>query len=168
MRTGPLQACPRSVRGFTLIEVLIALVVLSVGILGVLALQMNALAYSHSAYLASIASVQAMDLEERMRANRAALDTYVETDPEDIDDTETATDCQGGEADCSALALATYDMHRWVANTRRLFAGTVDISLESVGDGVYQLTLQWTERSQLEETTDDPRSLRYLFRLSTA
>lgn len=162
------QRTSRPVSGFALIEVLIAVVVLSVGILGILALQLNALAYSYSAYMTSVASVQAMDLEERMRANTAALDTYVDIDPAAIDTTVPLDTCQSGG--CGAEALAEYDMHRWVVNTRRLFPATLDITLETSGAGVYELALSWAERGRddTDEESDTARSLHYLFRLDAA
>jgi type IV pilus assembly protein PilV len=62
---------PRTATGFTLIEVLVSLVVLSVGLLGLAGLQMLNLRASHSAYLRTQASLAAYDMLDRMRANRA-------------------------------------------------------------------------------------------------
>ncbi|MEO8019279.1 MAG: type IV pilus modification protein PilV [Pseudomonadota bacterium] len=58
-------------RGATLIEVLVALLVLSIGLLGVAALQVSALQTNQSAHVRSQASVLAYDIADRMRANRA-------------------------------------------------------------------------------------------------
>ena len=58
-------------RGTTLIETLVALLVLSIGLLGVAALQVNALQNNQMAHVRSQASVLAYDLADRMRANRA-------------------------------------------------------------------------------------------------
>jgi type IV pilus assembly protein PilV len=58
--------------GFTLIEVLVALVVLSVGLLGLAALQSNAIEFNHDAYLRSQATILAYDIADRIRANRQA------------------------------------------------------------------------------------------------
>jgi type IV pilus assembly protein PilV len=55
--------------GATLIEVMVALLVLSVGILGVAILQLNALKHSDSAMRSTQASFIAQDLLERVRAN---------------------------------------------------------------------------------------------------
>ena len=52
--------------GFTLIEVLIALLVLCFGVLGCAALQLNALQATHSAYQRSLASLIAADAGERL------------------------------------------------------------------------------------------------------
>jgi len=60
----------RSAAGFSLIEVLVALVVLSVGLLGLAALQSNAVEFNHDAYLRSQATILAYDIADRMRANR--------------------------------------------------------------------------------------------------
>ena len=57
-------------RGTTLIEVLVAMLVLSIGLLGVAALQVNALTTNQGAHVRSQASVLAYDIADRMRANR--------------------------------------------------------------------------------------------------
>ena len=57
-------------RGTTLVETLVALVVLSVGLLGIAALQMASLTNNRGAHLRSQAAVLAYDIADRMRANR--------------------------------------------------------------------------------------------------
>lgn len=58
--------------GFTLLEVLIALLVLSLGLLGLAALQAATVDFNRQAYLRSQATSLAYDMADRMRANRAA------------------------------------------------------------------------------------------------
>jgi type IV pilus assembly protein PilV len=58
--------------GFTLIEVLVALLVLSVGLLGLAALQQNAVRFNYDAHLASQATTLAYDIADRIRGNRQA------------------------------------------------------------------------------------------------
>lgn len=58
--------------GATLIEVMVALLVLSAGILGVAILQLNALKHSDSAMRSTQVSFIAQDLLERIRANSEA------------------------------------------------------------------------------------------------
>jgi type IV pilus assembly protein PilV len=66
---------PRRAAGMTLIEVLVAVLVLSIGLLGLAGLQTLSLRSNHSAYLRSQATVLAYDIVDRMRANRSnALD----------------------------------------------------------------------------------------------
>jgi type IV pilus assembly protein PilV len=62
----------KSQRGATLVEVLIAVLVLSIGLLGVAGLQLNALQNNLSAHVRSQASTLAYYIADRMRANRAA------------------------------------------------------------------------------------------------
>lgn len=52
--------------GFTLTEVLVALLVLSIGLLGLAGLQLHALQYAHSSYQRALVNLQALDLAERM------------------------------------------------------------------------------------------------------
>lgn len=60
----------RSQRGMTLIEVLVTLVLISVGLLGVAALQLTSLRSNQEAYVRSQASALAGDILDRMRANQ--------------------------------------------------------------------------------------------------
>lgn len=57
-------------RGFSLVEVLVTLVVLSIGLLGLAALQTSSLSSTHNAALGSQANLLAGDISDRMRANR--------------------------------------------------------------------------------------------------
>ena len=73
--TGSARPGPRACRGFTLIEVLIALVVFSIGLLGLAGLQTISLRFNTSAYYRTQATALAYGLADRMRANRqSALD----------------------------------------------------------------------------------------------
>lgn len=87
---GPIAAS-RRMRGMTLIEVLVAVLVLSIGLLGLAGLQVTVLRSNHSAYLRSQATLLAQDITERLLANRAAA-LAGEYD-----------DC-GANADCSGWA----------------------------------------------------------------
>lgn len=57
--------------GFTLLEVLVTMVVLSLGLLGYAGLQMASIKNSASAYQRTQATILAYDIIDRMRANRA-------------------------------------------------------------------------------------------------
>jgi type IV pilus assembly protein PilV len=52
--------------GLTLIEVMVALLVLSIGLIGISVLHLNAIKFAHSSYYSSVASSAALDLEERL------------------------------------------------------------------------------------------------------
>ncbi|WP_440998199.1 type IV pilus modification protein PilV [Arhodomonas sp. SL1] len=164
-------------QGFTLIEVLIAVVVLSVGLLGVLALQVNTLAFSHSAYLTSAASVQAMDLEERIRVNSGVAEDYEEaidnSNGDEPADNSTlsgyANDQEASACDkstCTETQLVDADIARWAANTADLLPANATVALTNTGDSddpVYELILQWQEPNRGQD--DNLRTFRYYFRL---
>ncbi|WP_111658189.1 type IV pilus modification protein PilV [Isoalcanivorax indicus] len=59
-------------RGFSLMEVLVALLILSIGLLGLAGLQTRGIQMNHSAHLASQANYLGYDILDRMRANREA------------------------------------------------------------------------------------------------
>ena len=96
-------------RGFTLLEVLIALLVFSLGLLGMAGLLIVSVKTNHSAYLRTQASFLAQSMADRMRANMpqvwvAAYDTAYpsgDTDP-----------CPGGGA-CSRANIAIRDKAVW-------------------------------------------------------
>lgn len=66
-RTGHITA--RRQKGLSLLEVLVSLVLLSIGLLGLAGLQATALKSGHSASLRSQATILAYDILDEMRAN---------------------------------------------------------------------------------------------------
>lgn len=63
---------PRQQIGMTLIEVLVAVLILAVGLSGAAVLQLNALKYTDSSRMVSQASFIAYDMLDRIRANPGA------------------------------------------------------------------------------------------------
>ncbi len=59
-------------KGFSLLEVLVALVILSLGLLSIAALQLSGLQRSQDAYLRTTASIQLMAMLDRLRANQSS------------------------------------------------------------------------------------------------
>jgi type IV pilus assembly protein PilV len=59
-------------QGFTLLEVLVALFILSFGLLGIAGLQLTALQQSQDSYAQSLAVIQLFSMQERLRANKSA------------------------------------------------------------------------------------------------
>ena len=63
----------RAQSGMTLVEVLVTAVIISVGLLGVAALQLTSLKSNQESYVRSQAAMLAADLLDRMRANQAGV-----------------------------------------------------------------------------------------------
>lgn len=120
--------------GFSLIEVLIAVVVLSIGLLGVAGLQLFSLKSVKAAELADQASLRAYDMSERMRANRVAFekDVFATVQGQKI------SSCMR-VAGCNTTDMAKNDLFEWNrANSRRLPGGKGVVCLDSTPrDGSY-------------------------------
>lgn len=104
-------------RGFTLLEIMVALLVLSFGLLGLAGLQAASIGSNHSAYLRSQATQLAYDMTDRMRANMTAVDVKDYHNPSP---TKTLA-CES--AGCSAQAMAQHDVFRWNEDIARLLPG---------------------------------------------
>lgn len=141
-----LQASPgwphRRQYGSSLLEVLIALLVLAIGILGAAALQLNALRYSASAAHSSQASFIAYDMLDRIRANVAELANY----GADIDG-----ECKPSEGP-PANIVASDLMDFYEAVTCQLPSGRGRIAIE--GDLV-RVVIGWTDSRVRSEDGQD-------------
>mgnify|MGYP001795890124 CR=1 FL=1 len=96
-------------RGFTLLEVLIAVLVFSLGMLGLAGMLVVSVKTNHSAYLRTQASFLAQSMADRMRANPKAVwtNSYNATYPAAGSDP-----CIGG-APCSSNNIAIRDRFYW-------------------------------------------------------
>ena len=135
--------------GFTLLEVMVAMVIFSIGLLGLASLQGQSLQFSHSAYLKSQATFYAYDVLDKMRANRAIALTgnYNAT----FSSTGSDNGCYSNTGDCSAEAMALHDIFNW----KQLLAtlpdgqGSVD-AFPSASFTEYLVTVTWSDRSAPE------------------
>jgi type IV pilus assembly protein PilV len=102
----------RRVAGFSLIEVLIALVILSVGLLGIAAMVSVSLKSKDSSYYRTEALTLASSILDRMRANRdiATANGYDTTFGTTTSDAP-SDNCTTGA--CSTTDLATMDLAEW-------------------------------------------------------
>ena len=96
-------------RGFTLLEVLIALLVFSLGLLGMAGLLILSVKANHSAYLRTQASFLAQSMADRMRANIPRVWTADYDQDYPTGDTDPCT--SGGT--CSRADVATRDKAMW-------------------------------------------------------
>lgn len=124
--------------GLSLLEAMIALVIISVGLLGIAALQINALKQNNSAYWNSQAVWMAHDMAERMRANSSVIDTdYVGIDTSNA----YAQDCQ--TAACTPAQLAIADAADWKAQVETLPAGRGIIRNPNAGET--EIAVMWDD-----------------------
>ena len=133
--------------GFTLIEVLISLVVLSLGLLGLAALQASSLRSNQGAYYRSQAAQFAYNIADRMRANvveasKGATSKYITTD---VDDAVAKSVCTTLNGNCSSANMAENDLYESYENlVLELPLVQADILFDAT-DNVFTVTLQWDE-----------------------
>lgn len=104
----------KAISGFTLIEVLVAIVVLAIGLLGLAGLQPAILRNNHTAYLRSQATHLAYVMTDRMRANmQGVLRESYHNRSATTDDCDDASDDSSAGKICSAAEMAGYDLADW-------------------------------------------------------
>lgn len=94
-------------RGFTMIEVGITMVILSVGLLGIAAMQTNGMKITLQSHQRSVALNQAQDLTDRIRANEKGIRKNYYVSP--------PTTCPADPEECTAVQTAISDMTIWQA-----------------------------------------------------
>jgi type IV pilus assembly protein PilV len=128
---------PRS-RGFTLLEVLVAMVVLSVGLLGLSGLQTSSLRNNHSAFMRSQATLAANDIFDRMRANRAVAvaGSYNISYAGSPGTVSCTTGCTAGD-------VAAMDVAEWRSYVERLPGGEGEIAVDAAGAA--EIRVRWAD-----------------------
>jgi type IV pilus assembly protein PilV len=142
-RSKPIKSCT----GFSLIEVLIALLILAVGVLGIAALQFKALRYSYDTNVRNQISFLASDIADRMRINRTNIATYVGNYTVDIDNlgANACSNTTGGDKD--------NDLGCWhnAVDATLPHDSTADIT---VNGSLYTVAMAWTDREGQTHTIE--------------
>lgn len=127
-------------RGFTLTEILVTLVIISVGLLGVAGLHSMSLRNNFDALIRSHASALADEIADRMRTNRTrAL----------AGDYNIAM-----KATRTGTTLADADLIAWKARlTQQLPDGDGSIAVAAAPSRLVTITIQWGERDQTTPVT---------------
>jgi type IV pilus assembly protein PilV len=139
------------IQGTTLVEVLVALLLLAVGLLGGSAMQLSSLRARHESALLSTAMQLAASMAERMRANSMQMravdadNPYLGLDYEagPLDDPGGAPACLGDTV-CSAAQLAQSDIAEWKQQLRKDLPGAgLRICRDSLAWDAAAQGLQW-------------------------
>jgi type IV pilus assembly protein PilV len=167
--------------GFTLIEVLVTIIIVSIGLLGLAGLQINGLRANMSSEARSKATLLASDIIERMRANPLGVDSEGYNGIHMTEDrcggalgTPFCSNYNNGAAidavDCTPAQMAAFDAWVWACGmpvaddvqragvTNQLINGVARVSCNAtpcVPGSSYTVTVSWDERRPNATDTDD-------------
>ena len=149
-----MNACQGSTRhgGFTLVEVLVSLVILSVGLLGMAKMALVSAHANDSAYMRSQATALAYQMLDYMRANAPGAtarnyDTALGVMP------GMPTSCLGNGLACSNQQIALWDVYTWKQQLLRspatpfgaLPGGTGSVVTSATVPVTAVITVQWDD-----------------------
>lgn len=140
--------CKRSSAGFGMVEMLVAMVVLSVGMLGIAGLYVTTLRASNGAIFRTLAVNLAADMADRIRSNPNAGVAYQGAAANNA--------CVGAAADCNRQEMAADDLFRWAQELAQLLpddgnAGTPQgtVAVDNTTDPfTYTINVTWVEPSE--------------------
>lgn len=171
---------PRKKRGLSMIELLVAVLVLAIGVLGITAMQMVSLQNNRGALFRAEAVQLAYDMMDRIRANPEGAVPGGAYDGLAIADAPPgAANCLTGN--CSQAQMVTFDQAVWKCSLGNFNANAVcnafratgvlppedaqpglpegDGSIDVDGAGVVTITVTWTEPDgQVGNVTIDSQS----------
>jgi type IV pilus assembly protein PilV len=149
--------------GFSLIEVLVALFVLAIGLLGLAMLQTTGLRFNTNSYSRSQATYVAYDIVDRMRANRTGFlanayhvptNTAASTAISAFATCYAASTCKCDASTCTAANMAAFDLGKWYDQLYRLVPGAAAArdnneraTIVQAGN-VATITIFWQEQDQ--------------------
>lgn len=145
----PLPRMADKQTGFGLIEVLVALIILAVGLLGMASLQTTSLKQTTGSQARTQAMFLAEDLVERIRANRPDKDQYVLTNPQPLT-------CDTGFS-LSNSAVAGDDLDEWRNSLACLLPG--GNGEVAVNDDRVTVSVTWSSRENVADLNDGELTL---------
>lgn len=139
--------------GFSMVEVLVALLVLSIGLLGLAGLQASGLRYSGNSALRTQALILTQDIIERMHANTTGVsaENYEIASVAAFTSLATAPNPNCATGACTSAELASYDLIKWkqvIVQQLPAATATIDVVPSAPPGIIYTttITINWTER----------------------
>lgn len=156
--------------GFSLVEVMVALIIICVGLLGIAKLQALMLSNTGASRMRALAALEASSMAATMHADRdywAATPAATTT----VDDTvankgitsadstlQTTPDCYtgGSDAPCTAAKIAAFDLQNWLNDMYSTLRGSTSLIACASNVGVVSctITINWQEQTLAANTQE--------------
>ncbi len=153
-RTNRTYKGTQRINGFTLLEVLIAMLIMAIGVLGITALQFKGLQYNQDAYYRSQVNLIAYDIADRMRLNQANAATYATSLTNWAVPATAPTGCN--QTGTAAVGVAS-DLACWKLQLYTALPPDSIANINNDGSGLYTVTLTWQDRE------GNPHAIEYTF-----
>ena len=155
----------RADRGATMIEVLVAILILSIGMLGIAGLQVASMKYSQGGWARAAVASGLSDFADRIRANPgstiaayAVAGDYTAQRTALLANTVVAAkDCEAAAAVCTAAELADFHLVQWRLSIDASMPGSAALVTGDRAAG-YTTTVMWFDKAFLRKdgtTLDD-------------
>ena len=133
--------------GFSLVEVLIALVIMSVGMLGIAGLYVESMQAGRTSIFRHNAVTIASDVADRIRANPSAGVAY--------EGDRGNNNCVLGNVDCDPAQMAANDIDLWKTQADGMLPnGDVAITYDdTVTPPTYAIVISWVEADEAQSYT---------------
>jgi type IV pilus assembly protein PilV len=145
--------------GLSMIEVLVAMVIIAVGILGLTALQLTAMKYNKEASLRSVATTLAVEIGDRMRSNtKGVTDGNYDRDMGYTTAlTAVSAPSCGSSSDCSPSNMAKLDISGWQADLAAALPGGAGAIIPTAEASTRKsIVIMWTDKSLNDAGATDP------------
>jgi type IV pilus assembly protein PilV len=146
LQSRPQRASRRAVAGFSILEVLVAIVVLSIGLIGVAAVQVSTLKFTQVSQQRSAGAQYIMSMTERMRSNLAGVraGNYAFAQPYAAipGAIPAMVACA---ANCTPAQVAQRDLSQWLTELNAALPRGRGVILGDATNA-YQITVMWEEK----------------------
>jgi type IV pilus assembly protein PilV len=157
---------PKFFSGFTIMEMLVAMLILTTGLIGVAGLQLRAQQFNYTAYFRSQATFLVNDLMERIRINTDTTTTnnngdngayqfpsngqFTDIGPGGVTTVDKTCDVRPAETskpDCyldnSNNKMVNYDLNNWFNQVRETLPTGKARIVWNAASRIYTITIQW-------------------------
>lgn len=135
--------------GITLVEVLVTVLVTSVGILGLLSLQALSIKMTHDSFLRTQATFLARDIADRLLTNPDGDYSITESQFLNLT-TAPSQSCASSiqDTNCSIAEMRNFDIYNWSQSAKNVLPNArITITAPGVGELLHTITIKWNDQA---------------------